>query len=173
MNNRLASWLVFLVLISTSFGCDREATQIMENQSTYLDRTRTTEAAMWIRQIAQAATAYYHQEHIGRSGNQLDSQFPASVGRTPVEVPCGEPTLPSGSEWDEAVWQALMFTPTDHHYYSYQFDSSGVRASASFTVYAFGDLDCDGVLSTFSMTGHVDLQNDVQISARAAYNNLE
>lgn len=173
MNIRFTMTFVLLLLISPLFGCDRDAAQGLENQIEFIDRTRTTEAALWIRQIAQAAGTYYSREYIEATGNILEPQFPASVGRTPIEVPCGVPTLPNGTEWEQSTWQALMFRPTDYHYYSYQFDSSGVGPSASFTVYAFGDLDCDGVLSTFSMIGQVDPQLHVQISDRAARNNLE
>ena len=43
----------------------------------------------------------------------------------------------------------------DPHYYRYEFISSGVSTSAEFTARAQGDLDCDGIESTYEMYGTV------------------
>ena len=45
---------------------------------------------------------------------------------------------------------------SDPHYYSYEYVSEGTGTSARFTARAVGDLDCDGVLSTFERVGAVD-----------------
>ncbi len=48
-------------------------------------------------------------------------------------------------------WQALDFAMPYPHYYSYELQVD----EQSFTVTAHGDLDCDGVYSTFSWSGRV------------------
>ncbi len=60
-----------------------------------------------------------------------------------------------------------MFQVSDPHYYVYQFDSNGTGADATFTATAFGDLDKDGVLSTFQRTGKGQI-DEYGCSAKAA-----
>jgi hypothetical protein len=62
------------------------------------------------------------------------------------------------------TWSELDFGLRDPHWYSYQFDSSGIAASAQFTASAFGDLDCDGVHSTFVRFGRIE-NAEVELSA--------
>lgn len=89
-------------------------------------------------------------------GEIVPAQFPASVPRTPAEVPCGDKVAPDYRQWEHPTWQALNFSVSDPHYYSYQFDSAGAMDNGSFTASAFGDLDCDGIYSTFVRTGVVE-----------------
>jgi hypothetical protein len=44
----------------------------------------------------------------------------------------------------------------------YQFDSEGTGVGAAFTVSAFGDVDCDGIYSTFIRVGEVTSENEVR-----------
>jgi hypothetical protein len=110
---------------------------------------------MNLRRLADSAVVYYESERVTPNGTMLPPQFPASVGRTPAEVPCDQ-TLPNPDDWERPTWQALNFALSDPHRYSYQFDSAGTGDDAYFTAYAFGDLDCDGDLSTFERGGRVD-----------------
>ena len=41
------------------------------------------------------------------------------------------------------------------HYYMYTYEASGLDNNAVFTARAVGDLDCDGVYSTFELVGRV------------------
>jgi hypothetical protein len=76
--------------------------------------------------------------------------FPPSAPLTPPEVPCGpEGHRFDASEWQHPTWQALRFEPRDPHNYSYQYDAMGTAPALRFVVTAIGDLDCDGVRSTF------------------------
>jgi type IV pilus assembly protein PilA len=119
----------------------------------YIRRSKTVEAALKVRRLFDAAVTYYQQPHTDATGERLPAQFPASAPLTPAAVPCGEPVPPEPSQWDTPTWQALNFAIYDPHRYSYQFDSVGVGESATFTASAFGDLDCDGVFSTFVRVG--------------------
>lgn len=128
----------------------------------YQGRSRTTEATMNVRRLYDSAVSYYDSDHVLPSGEYLPPQFPASIPRTPAEVPCGVRQEPNYADWAAPGWEALNFAVVDPHYYSYQFDSAGVGVGATFTASAFGDLDCDGILSTFVRVGEVHEGNEIR-----------
>jgi type IV pilus assembly protein PilA len=87
---------------------------------------------------------------------------------TPV---AGEPSGPgeySASAWTDAkVWNALNFQQETPHYFHYNFRWSNQGTgfgSCQFTAQAFGDLDGDGVFSTYERAGAAD-QNGVNAAA--------
>jgi hypothetical protein len=100
---------------------------------------------MNIRRLYDSVVSYYDQYH----------QFPATVSRTPAEVPCGEAVATAATAWQHPTWAALHFSVSEPHYYSYQLDSAGVGPAATFIVSAFGDIDCDGIFSTFLREGEI------------------
>jgi type II secretory pathway pseudopilin PulG len=128
----------------------------------YQNRSRTTEATMNVRRLYDSAVSYYDSDHVLPSGEFLPPQFPASIPRTPAEVPCGTRQEPDRATWAAPTWEALNFAIVGPHYYSYQFDSAGVGVGATFTASAFGDLDCDGILSTFVRVGEVSEGNEIR-----------
>ena len=134
---------------------------IMGFQS-YTQRSLTTEATMNVRRLFDSSVSYYDTDHVTADGTILLPQFPASVPRTPASVPCGTTVWPDQSHWTAQTWEALNFAVSDPHRYSYQYESQGIGVGATFTAYAFGDLDCDGVLSTFLRTGEVTAGNEIR-----------
>lgn len=107
----------------------------------------TVEATKGVRTLYDGSVAYFDNHN----------RFPASTAIYP-EVDCGRRI----TAWDGPTWRALEFTQVDRHRYSFQYDSSGSGASAQFTASAFGDLDCDGLTSTFVRFGSVrEIQVDV------------
>lgn len=125
-------------------------------------RETTTEATMNVRRLFDSSVSYYDSEHATMTGDIVPSQFPTSIGRTPAEVPCGEAVSTSYSDWSAPTWEALNFSVSGETRYSYQYESSGERIGATFTAYAFGDLDCDGELSTFIRHGVVEAGNEIR-----------
>ena len=83
-------------------------------------------------------------------------QFPIGAPRTPPAVPAGRRTVDVRGTWQHPTWQALDYTIDGPHYFAYEYDSAGVGAGASFTARAFGDLDGNGVFSTYERAAHVD-----------------
>ena len=60
----------------------------------------------------------------------------------------------------------------DRHYFAYEFDSSGTLSDARMTATAYGDLDCDGVWSTFQKLAFGDPQatrSECSIRGAAAF----
>ena len=134
----------------------------------YQRKSMTAEARMNARRLFDSGVAYFHEEHVGADGAPLPPSFPASAPLTPgspTEVFCKDgrsaPALPDPKVWAHPTWQALGFAPADPIRFAYQFESEGTGPDARFTARAIGDLDCDGVLSTFERIGTVDAEGNV------------
>ena len=117
-------------------------------------RAKTTEAIDQIDKIYKGATVYFQdpKNDPAQPDQRLPCQFPESIPCTPAKSPCDYPggKYPASAtkgQWD--AWAPLSFEMTEPHYYQYCFESSGTGSSAAFTVSAIGDLDCDGIKSTF------------------------
>ena len=129
-------------------------------------RTKTAEAPTNLRRIFGSSVAYFQADHSDRDGEGLPRQFPLSVALSPGSEFCAGGSvngrwLPVEAAWKHPSWHALNFALSDPHFYSYEFVSAGRDAGATFTARAIGDLDCDGVFSTFERVGRVDSNNNV------------
>jgi hypothetical protein len=71
--------------------------------------------------------------------------------------------------WAHPTWHELSFEIASPHRYSYEFVTDGAR----FIARALGDLDGDGVLSTFERTGQIGPDGAVVISDLRVVNELE
>ncbi|MSP73131.1 MAG: prepilin-type N-terminal cleavage/methylation domain-containing protein [Myxococcales bacterium] len=136
----------------------------------YVRRSKTTEALMNLRKIFDGSVTYFENEHANRLGARIPMQFPGQGNLAPGETPgrnacCGQPSggavvdkcLPENERdaWDHVTWQALSFGVDDPHYFWYNYVSTGVGVSSSFTARAHGNLNCDdnNVFSTFERVG--------------------
>ncbi|MEZ4265243.1 MAG: prepilin-type N-terminal cleavage/methylation domain-containing protein [Myxococcota bacterium] len=137
----------------------------------YMRRAKTTEAIDELDKIYKGAALYYSQPYVTLAGVKLECQFPANQGVTPVEGTCCSTGGGAGPDangddrcdadpdlWSTDVWSGLSFQISDEHYFVYSFDSSGTLGDATFTATANGDLDCDGISSTFQRMGFGDVQ---------------
>jgi hypothetical protein len=128
-------------------------------------KTRTTEATQMVKKLYDGARAYYMDGSSGAAalgGARMAAQFPEpSAGPVPPLGTCckqeGRQCQPAAQLWTDEVWVALQFSVDDPHYYSYEYKvDNKAKGGPTFTVSAYGDLDCDGVYSTFRMTGVVN-----------------
>jgi len=143
------------------------ATVAIPQYTKYLRSAKASEVVMLLDLIKKGGASYYVAPRVAdASGTKLPCQFPKAVGPTPIGSSCcagGNDTDKDGrcdakpGAWHGETWSALRFRITDSHYYQYAFDSSGVLAKAIFTAQGFGDLDCDGVQSTFQLVVHGDV----------------
>ncbi len=101
-------------------------------------------------------------EHIGEGAvayaekHGTDSAFPASAPLTPSLVPHGARVVDAPGTWETPTWQALAFRPAPEgapHAFAFAFTSTLGPSSSQFMAEAHGDLDGDGVLSTFEVRG--------------------
>jgi len=157
--NRLDS-----VLGDVGDGPERATGDLVDWLARLTDPTfgRNVEATMNVRRLFDSSVSYYDSDHATPEGYIVPAQFPASIPRTPSEIPCGTAAQPDYELWSAPTWEALNFAVSDEHYYSYQYDSAGTRVGSTFTASAFGDLDCDGVYSTFVRIGEVVPGNEIR-----------
>lgn len=108
---------------------------------------QTLEAKLSLRKLYDASISYYFEE----------KQFPQSITLTPSADPCasGGVVVPQATTFAFPTWQALNFSVDDPFRYRYEYVSAGTGQGAQFTARAVGDLDCDGVFSTFERSGRV------------------
>jgi hypothetical protein len=87
------------------------------------------------------------------AGRPVERAYPESAPQTPAAVPRGELVTDSPDTWEHPTWRELAFVIAEPHAYSFAFDSKNGPSGASFEATARGDLDGDGNLSTFVVTG--------------------
>lgn len=112
--------------------------------------SRSVEPVDGLHRIGAAALAY-------ASDRPLAEAFPLSVGLTPPAVPRGRCEADLPLLWQQPTWVALAFAPAPDgapHCFAFQFDSALSPARSTFRAQAHGDLDGDGIPSTFEITGH-------------------
>ena len=113
----------------------------------YVKRSKTSEATANLSRIYQAEISYFN-----RTAEQGTGRF-VSAGVTPAGGPTAMRFPANPAAWtSDPGWAALGFSLTLPHYYQYQVTTP---APGTFTVTAFGDIDGDGIQSTFSRTASV------------------
>lgn len=130
----------------------------------YTRRSKTSEATMNVRRMFDGAVAFYSSEQIGPDGSLLPRRFPQTTAPSPDRRFCDDGDdgfAADPSVWRQPGWQELNFAIDGGHRFQYQFISKGSGRTAEFTARALGDLDCDGVLSTFERVGFVDDEGNV------------
>jgi hypothetical protein len=89
------------------------------------------------------------------NGRPQSISFPPSAPLTPSEVPRGAPAEDPPNAWDHLTWKSLSFAFDAPHSFAFKFDSAldANTGVMRFVATAHGDLDGDGVLSTFEVRG--------------------
>jgi prepilin-type N-terminal cleavage/methylation domain-containing protein len=140
--------------------------------SGFIARAKTAEATTNLGVLFKTAAAYYYG---GERGNQGTSASTSSHCTVVTADP--EPATPTDKKvkFDPASnssFRTLGFTVADFIYYSYGILNASpgcnqpVNTEALYTFYANGDLDADGVLSTFELVAGSSSDN-VLYHARA------
>ena len=112
--------------------------------------SRFAEPVEGLSRISAAAMAY-GEEHPASEG------FPPAAPLTPAEVPRGVRAIDPPGTWDGPTWQALAFRPTEEgigHSYAFSFESARAPGRSTFVAQAHGDLNGNGIWSTFEVRGH-------------------
>lgn len=84
-----------------------------------------------------------------------DISFPPSAPLTPAQVPRGVRAPDPAEAWEHLTWKCLDFGFTEPHAFAFEFQSELDQTTQvmRFTAAAHGDLDGDGLLSTFEVKG--------------------
>jgi hypothetical protein len=124
--------------------------------------SRFAEPTEGLAALSESAVAYAASRPVGQA-------FPASAPLTPVHPPRGILAADPFGTWETPTWQALGFPPPrssgrafaegQPHAFSFAFDITLSPARSSFVAHAHGDLDGNGVTSTFEIRGH-DVEGD-------------
>jgi hypothetical protein len=127
-----------------------------------LHASHFAEATEGLEAIGEGALTY-------ATGRPVEQAFPGSAPPTPTHPPRGVKQADLPGLWQTPTWLALHFPPLrgsgrafaegDPHAFSFAFDSLLSRARSSFLAQAHGDLDGNGVVSTFEIRGH-DVEGD-------------
>jgi type II secretory pathway pseudopilin PulG len=103
-----------------------------------------------VKAIAEGATVYARAHDVPHA-------YPPSAPLTPAVVPRGTHEADPPGAWDTPSWRALGFRPAEEgaaHAFAFGFESSNGTTRSTFTAVSHGDLDGDGVTSTFFVMGH-------------------
>ena len=114
-----------------------------------LNASRMTEALDGLERLGARASAL-------ADAAPQDKAYPASCPLTPASVPRATLVTDAPNTWNQPTWRLLGFSIETPHAYSFQFDSENTPQRSRFTVEAHGDLDGDGVVSTFRTGGSVE-----------------
>jgi len=127
-----------------------------------LRSSRFAEPTEGLAHLGEGAVAYAASHLVGEA-------FPPSAPLTPAHPPRGIMAADPFGTWQTPTWQALGFPPPrasgraftegQPHAFSFAFDSTLSPARSSFVAHAHGDLDGNGVMSTFELRGH-DVEGD-------------
>jgi len=139
----------------------------------YLANAKTAEARNSLGQIGKDAVTSYEKESM--AGSVLGQATSTDI----LRAMCGKATKPvpekadsikgkkyqssseKGKDWNvdaasNSGFSCLKFMMNDPQYYMYDYQVSGASADGdTFTATAQGDLNGDGVLSTFTMAGKI------------------
>ncbi len=126
----------------------------------YIRTSETTEAVMSLRRMYDGAVTYYLADHADATGQLANQRFPGTAGPTPSSgIPRGVRVAVPIAEWKSPAWLALDFAVDDSVRFQYSFqDNGGIGMAAFANMVAQGDLNGNGVPSTFarSCTGVVE-----------------
>jgi hypothetical protein len=110
--------------------------------------SRLTEPLDGLSRIAQRAA------ELADSAPQARA-YPDEAPLTPAQVPRGVLATDPPGTWQHPTWRLLDFSFESPHAYSFELTSKNAADVSTFVATAHGDLDGDGVLSTFSLSGSV------------------
>lgn len=119
----------------------------------YMRKAKTSEAIDVMDKLYKGAAVYYAEPRLDAAGNRMPCAFPPSgafTGGTCCQYP--DQRCPDNPDaWNGSPWKELRFQLDGQHNFRYEFKSEGFGPTAKATILAYGDLDCDGIESTFTM----------------------
>lgn len=124
----------------------------------YIANAKTAEAKNVLGQLGKDAVAAYEGEHLDRNGNVTRRLCPSASARVPADrtVISGRKYQSSAAEWTvdsgrNAGFACLKFEMSAPQYFQYEYEAT----ETSFVARAYGDMNGDGVFSTFELKGQI------------------
>jgi len=131
----------------------------------YLTNAKTAEARTALGRMAKDAQSAFEKETMSQNVIALGESelISRSLCVTAALVPLAVADISAGkyqsspAEWNGTGWSCLKFSMSDPQYFQYGYESTSDGTASdegdTFTAIAHGDLDGDGVTSTFSFFG--------------------
>jgi type IV pilus assembly protein PilA len=114
----------------------------------YMNKGKKTEANLQLRSIETKAKSFRNEK----------AKWPIAGTAMPTAVTNCVYTRANEAAWSTAGWSELSFHVDEDSRYQYTW-TPGASSTATATALAVGDLDCDGVATTQSLTLSVDAGN--------------
>ena len=131
-----------------------------------LHASRVAEPMEGLARIAARATAL-------AAGAAPEAAYPESAPLTPASVPRAELVTDPPGTWDHPTWRLLDFKWMVPHAYSFEFESGNSKEESRFIARAHGDLDGDGVRSSFSIAGEMKRGGEPRILPMDVHREVE
>ena len=153
-------WVIFIFFV---LCCFIQIPRIINDPGRH--RKRPNEQLMYFSLISRGALKWYGEQRANASGELIPRHFPSAASPSgiasgsytnPPQKPCADGNAlysKNGEIWDKQPWKSLQFEIKKAHYAQYTYTVNNDKKSPSFTVTALADLDCDGIFSTYRMTG--------------------
>jgi hypothetical protein len=128
-------------------------------------RAHGVEAMGVLGRIARGAAVYYVKPRGQESGGRMLCQFPQGETRSSAAASCCDPAVnlagtpycdPEKLTWNTTIWTTIGVEVADPQPFVFHYEASGAMGDARYVVSAYGDLDCDGQMSTFRFVGKGD-----------------
>jgi type II secretory pathway pseudopilin PulG len=148
----------------------------------YVRHAKTAEAVGSVQAIAQAAAVFYNESDANQPVGAPEAAAramrhfpPASRTSVPPDARDirGQRYQSEMADWDVSPWRELHFSMPQPQCYAYSFDSSGTGAQATAAAVAHGDLDGDGMTSTYELSITPDDKLNAKVSAQLKRTNPE
>ncbi len=134
----------------------------------YIKKVRSAEAVLNIKKIVDLENTYFNKPNFDESGNELPKKF-RSCHPTPSSPSSEKKKFVADVNWNE-----LGFSPNGPVYFSYEVKTRGEGTNSEATINARGDLDDDGIYSTYSINLFIDQETqEVKQSDLIKINELE
>ncbi len=137
----------------------------------YVKQSKTAEAGMNLKTMADGAAQYYEVDHYTTTGlPTANKQFPTVDGTlanqeessVPVEggPPAGTKYASTQDDWSQEPWKDLKFQIAKPQYFLYTYHSKNDPGPAEFSGRAEGDLDADTITSSFNVNGSTNASGE-------------
>jgi type IV pilus assembly protein PilA len=162
----------------------------------HLRAAKVAEAKQSVGQIARGAVGAYERERSpselmaeGGQSASVSNALCESATPIPATVPKArkyQPSSAAGQDFQtgdaETGWKCLMFAISQPIYFRYSYTKNGSTAAPNnpgacvadcFEAGANGDLDGDGAVSSFAMTGQINTKTGALLTATQIYSSSE
>lgn len=140
----------------------------------YVKQSKTSEAGLNLKSMADGASAYFQADHYDTVGQPIAArQFPTAAGTLadgstashPAAAPAGTKAPATLTVWGDEPWKSLKFAVSKPHYFKYNYTpTNGNGTEPSFVGLAEGDLDGDTTLSEYQLNGTSDTNGELNIT---------